>query len=158
MGASKTGGPCPHETISVGVDSRFSSSSFAGEGALKQIVRSTKLFHTVGGRNPAPRKKPENDDSPARNGFPWFQSDAGFCPSTVVCVAQVWTKTWATHSNISEAPWGRGHGRSSTRWSQGQIRPGESFPRQKAPRARHRTDAYMIHTMYVDYTYIYIYI
>ena len=34
----------------------------------------------------APPKKPWNDDSPVlptKNGLPWFQSGAGFCPSTV---------------------------------------------------------------------------
>ena len=44
-------------------------------------------FPTVDGRNPAPPKKPRNDDSTVntskRYGFSWFQSGAGLRPSTV---------------------------------------------------------------------------
>ena len=43
-------------------------------------------INTVDGRNPAPRKKPWNDDfsgNTTKNGFPWFQSGAGFRASTV---------------------------------------------------------------------------
>ena len=41
-------------------------------------------FDTVDGRIPAPYKKPWNAHFPVdTNGFPWFQSGAGFCPSTV---------------------------------------------------------------------------
>ena len=44
---------------------------------------------TVYGQNPAPPKRPWQNDSPVlptNNGFPWVQSGAGFCPSTVVIV------------------------------------------------------------------------
>ena len=45
------------------------------------------MLNVVDRRNPAPPKKPWNDDYPlhANNGFPWFPSGAnGFRPSTMV--------------------------------------------------------------------------
>ena len=44
--------------------------------------------NTVGGQNPAPPKKPWNDDSPVNTSKLWvpmLQSGAGFRPSTVWC-------------------------------------------------------------------------
>ena len=42
--------------------------------------------HTVDGRNPAPPRKPWNDDTNKPLGFPWIRSGAGFRPSTVFLV------------------------------------------------------------------------